>query len=96
MHKLICQKKRNAILVGIIGMILILLFGLIGGSTVGFIEYGLLDSNDSISEMIIDYYFKPIALILVFGSIPTVLSGAIAGELIARITCYNNVSYEKH
>jgi hypothetical protein len=71
-------------------MILILIIGIIGGSTVGFIDYGL-ESADSISELIVDYYFKPLALILVYGGIPTIISGGILGVSIARITSYNNV-----
>ena len=38
-------------------MILILVFGIVGGSTVGFIEYGIA-SSDTIYELIVDYYFK--------------------------------------
>jgi hypothetical protein len=90
MHILICQKKWNSLLIGILGMISILIIGIIGGSTVGFIDYGL-ESTDSISELIVDYYFKPLALILVYGGIPTIISGGILGVLIARITCYNTV-----
>ncbi len=91
MHKLICQKKWNSILTGVFGMILILIIGIIGGSTVGFIEFGVLNSNDVISELVVDYYFKPLALILVYGGIPTIISGAFLGVLISKKTCYNNV-----
>lgn len=90
MHILICEKKWNSLLIGILGMITILIIGIIGGSTVGFIDYGL-ESKDSISELIVDYYFIPLVLILVYGGIPTIISGGILGILIAKITCYNNV-----
>ena len=87
MHKLICQRKWNSILTGVLGMIFILIIGIIGGSTVGFIELGVLDSGDVIPELVVVYYFKPLALILVYGGIPTIISGGILGVLISKITC---------
>jgi hypothetical protein len=87
MHKLICQKKWNSILTGIFGMILILIIEIIGGLTVGFIEFGVMDSNDAISKLVVDYYFKPLALILVYGGIPTIISCGILGVLISKKTC---------
>lgn len=86
MHKLICQKNRNSILTGIFGMVLILIIGIIGGSTVGFIEFGILDSNDTIPQLIVDYYLKPLAVILIYGGIPTIISGGILGVLISKKT----------
>lgn len=81
MQKLICYKKWNSILTGMIGLILILIFGTFGGSTVGFIEEGL-QSNDSFYEAIVDYYYKPFFWVLLFGFIPTLISGGILGGFI--------------
>lgn len=75
-------------------MVLILVIGIISGSTVGFMDYGS-ESNDAMYELIVDYYLKPLALILVYGGIPTIISGGILGTLIARIMCYNKISQEK-
>ena len=90
MNKLICNKRWNSIVVGIIGMLLVLLTGTIGGSTVGFIEEGII-SNNSLCDSIFDYYYKPLYWIFLFGSIPTIISGAILGFVIKLKTCYNNV-----
>lgn len=89
MKILICENKWNPILNGMCGLMLILIFGTFGGSTVGFIQYGA-ESNDTISELIVDYYFKPFFWILLFGFIPTLISGGILGVMIAKKTCYNN------
>jgi len=90
MQTLICEKKWNSILVGMLGLMLILIFGTFGGSTVGFIEEGL-QSGDTTYEAIVDYYYKPFFWILIFGFIPTFISGAILGSIIRKKTCYNTV-----
>ena len=83
MGNLITIKNWNAILVGILGMLAILLFGTIGGSTVGFVEEGLV-SKSSIGDVLFDYYYKPFYWIFLFGSIPTAISGVILGLVIKR------------
>ena len=78
MDRLICRKKWNSILVGMFGLMLILAVGVFGGSTVGFVEEGLMRGNN-IFDAIVDYYFKPFFWILLFGFIPTFISGGILG-----------------
>lgn len=41
MQSLICQREWNYIFVGMFGLMIILICGVFGGSTVGFIEEGL-------------------------------------------------------
>ena len=90
MQKLICGNRWNSVLTGMTGLMLILIIGTFGGSTVGFIDFGL-ESNDTLSELIVDYYFKPFFWILLFGFLPTLVSGGILGGIIKRKTCYNNI-----
>lgn len=89
MQTLICEKKWNSILVGMLGLMLILIFGTFGGTTVGFIEG--LKSGDTTYEAIVDYYGKPFFFILMFGFIPTFISGGILGVIIRKKTTYNTV-----
>jgi len=78
MERLICRKKWNSIFVGMFGLVLILIVGVFGGSTVGFVEEGLMRGNN-IYDAIVDYYVKPFFWILLFGFIPTFISGGILG-----------------
>ena len=78
MENLICEKKWNSILFGMLGLMLILIYG---GSTVGFVKEGLKRGNN-VYEAIVDYYFKPFFWILIFGFIPTLISGGILGYII--------------
>jgi len=89
MQNLICEKKWNSILIGMLGLMLILILGVFGGSTVGFVEEGLMRGNN-VYDAIVDYYYKPFFWILLFGFIPTLISGGILGGIIKK-TCYNNV-----
>jgi hypothetical protein len=89
MEKLICEKKWNSILFGMFGLMIILICGVFGGSTVGFVEEGLMRGNN-VYDSIVDYYYKPFFWILIFGFIPTFISGGILGEKIKK-TCYNTV-----
>lgn len=89
MQSLICQRQWNSILVGMFGIMIILIYGVFGGSTIGFIEEGL-PNGDTIYDAIIDYYYKPFFWILMFGFIPTFIGGEILGGQIKKM-CYNNV-----
>lgn len=82
-------RKRNAFLVGFIGLLLILLFGTFTGSSVGFLQEGISfnDNFNQIKESIFDYYYKPFFWILFFGIFPTIVTGIILGKLIKN---YNN------
>ncbi len=90
MQTLICNKKWSSVLVGMLGLMIILIFGTFGGSTVGFVEEGL-QSGDTVYEAIVDYYYKPFFWILIFGFLPTLISGGILGGIIKNKTCYNTV-----
>ena len=81
MEKLIKFRKWNSVLIGIIGLILILLIGVLIGSSVGFIEEGIetFDRENGIKNAIFDYYVKPLFWIFLFGIIPTVIVGGILG-----------------
>ena len=70
-----------SILTGIIGLILILLIGVLIGSSVGFIEEGIEDfgKENGIKNALFDYYVKPLFWIFLFGIIPTVIVGGILG-----------------
>src|SRR5690606_25081081 len=65
MQNFICTKKRNAGMSGMIWLMLILVFGIFGASTVGFVEEGIMRGNN-IYDSIVDYYFKPFFWILLF------------------------------
>ncbi|PHS63385.1 MAG: hypothetical protein COB12_09560 [Flavobacterium sp.] len=81
MEKLIKFRKWNSVLIGIIGLILILLIGVLIGSSVGFIEEGIetFDRENGIKNALFDYYVKPLFWIFLFGIIPTVIVGGILG-----------------
>ena len=81
MEKLIKIKKKNSVLIGIVGLILILLIGVLIGSSVGFIEEGIdnFDRENGIQNALFDYYVKPLFWIFFFGIIPTLIVGGILG-----------------
>ncbi len=78
---LINEKKWNSIIVGIVALILILLIGILFGSSVGFLQDGLnhIYREGQLSNSILDYYIKPLFWIMLFGIIPTILVGGIMG-----------------
>jgi hypothetical protein len=86
MQTLICQRKLNSILVGMFGLMSILICGVFGGSTIGFIDEGL-TNGDSVYDAIVDYYYKPFFGILLFGFIPTFIAGGILGRRIKKVCC---------
>ena len=77
-------KKRNKNIIGVLGLFLILVLATFTGATVGFMQFGImeLDSFHSIGDVIFDYYFKPFFWILLFGIIPTIVTGIMLGILI--------------
>jgi len=81
MEYFICEKRWNSILTGIIGLLIILVLGIFFGSTVGFIEEGIsqINKTGNIGNALFDYYFKPYYWILLFGIIPTLVTGGILG-----------------
>ena len=86
MDALIHHKHWNALLVGIAGAFLILLTGTALGSSVGFYQEGLdyWDHTKDLGSAIEDYFFKPMYWIMLFGTLPTLISGALMGYLIKR------------
>lgn len=82
------ERNRNIFIIGVLGLLIIVLIGIISGSTVGFLEEGIsqLNSYYKINNAFFDYYFKPFFWILFFGIIPTILTGMTLGYLIKRST----------
>jgi hypothetical protein len=78
-------RHTNAIITGIIGLFLILIFGIFAGSTVGFLKEGIAKNHaDTIVESAVNYYVKPLFWILIFGFVPTIITGSILGILIKK------------
>ncbi len=80
----IIQRKKNHKWVGIKYGYLTLLTGTIIGSTLGFIQEGL-DNIGTQASPFEDYYFKPLFLVTIFGSIPVVLIGVWFGRTIKKV-----------
>lgn len=86
MEVLINKKSKNAILIGVLGLIVILIIGTFFGSTVGFLQEGIVNLNEhnNFKDAIFDYYYKPFFWIFFFGIIPTILAGGILGILLKK------------
>ena len=86
MEVLLNKNSKNAILIGVLGLIVILIMGTFFGSTVGFLQEGIvnLNENNKFKDAIFDYYFKPFFWIFFFGIIPTILAGGILGILLKK------------
>lgn len=89
--KLKLRKRKYKIIHGIIAIFIVLIFGVLIGSCVGFIQEGLpnIIKNQKfykLSDEIYDYFFKPLYWILLFGFIPTLLSGIFLGVAIKRLS----------
>lgn len=66
--------EENNFLVGIIYGFIVLTTGTIIGCTVGFLQE-VFEDYTSIGNALIDYYFKPLGLVLVFGAVPVAIVG---------------------
>ena len=82
-------KKKSAkfkIVHGIVAIFLVLVIGTIIGSTVGFLEEGLPHSikYGNLLYELFAYYFKPMYWILLFGSLPTLVSGIVLGIFLKK------------
>ena len=76
----------NAVMTGIAGLFLILFFGIVVGSTVGFLKEvipGVRVGN--IGDAAVDYYVKPFFWIVLFGFLPTIVMGGVLGICIKKI-----------
>ena len=82
----ITSKPNFAFITGIISLFFILIIGTFWGSTVGFLQFGLLelDNDYNFSNAIFDYYFKPFFWIFLMGAIPVLISGGLMGIIIKR------------
>ena len=71
---------------GIVAIFLVLIFGTLIGSTVGFLEEGFPNvlRNGNLSKSLFDYYVKPFFWIMFFGTIPTLVSGIILGNQLKK------------
>jgi len=87
LNKILENKGGLKIVHGIISILLILLFGILIGSTVGYLEEGLpsyLKYGD-LQKTLFDYYFKPLFWIMFFGLIPTLISGVFLGYFLKKL-----------
>ena len=84
--ELIIRKYPNReMLTGFTGLLLILIVASILGSTVGFLDAYPKDHYDYIlQDAIVDYYFKPIFWIIIFGFIPALITGIPLGVFIRK------------
>lgn len=75
----------SSIVVGIIGLFLVLIVGILSGSSVSVCkEISRISIEYSYANLIEDYIQIPLLLILVFGFIPTFLTGGLLGYLIKK------------
>lgn len=84
---LIKTKHWNSVFTGVIGLFVVLLFGTLIGSSVGFLEEGIanIKKGNTLQNELFDYYVKPLFWILFFGIIPTVIAGGIMGKEIKNM-----------
>ncbi len=77
------SKKRNSLLIGFIGLLIILLIGTFAGSSVEFLKYGYRFgyTANQLYDLIYEFYYTPFLLILYFGIIPTIITGMILGKI---------------
>lgn len=78
----ILVKGKNVNLTGVKYSFLTLISATILGSTVGFIEEGVI--RNELTDAIYDYYLKPLYWVGIFGFIPAVLIGLWFGRTIRR------------
>lgn len=81
MDQLIKKKSYPSVLTGMVGLFLILLVGILFGSSVGFLEQGLdhVQRYGRLGDSLFDYYVKPLFWILFFGWVPTLIVGGVLG-----------------
>ena len=83
MDKEININHRKTYLIGILGLLTILFIGTFIGSTMGFLRFGISEiGQNSLSDIIFDYYYKPYFWIFFFGIIPTIITGFVLGKLL--------------
>jgi hypothetical protein len=82
------KKGSLKIIHGILAIFLVLIFGTLIGSSVGFIEEGLPSyfKNGDLLHSLFDYYIKPIYWIMFFGFIPTLISGIVLGYQLKKLS----------
>lgn len=87
MDYFITVRHFNGISTGIVGLFLILFFGIVVGSTVGFLKEVIPGLRfGTLGDAAIDYYVKPFFWIVLFGFLPTVVMGGVLGICIRKIT----------
>ena len=80
------RSPKYAAITGASALFLILATATFLGSSVGFIQEGILQSHQeyTIQNAIFDYYFKPFFWIFLMGFMPTLIVGIILGLFIKR------------
>ncbi len=76
-------REENIFIAGVKCAFISLLFGIFCGCTLVFITEALL-TGDDLLDAIIDYYFKPLFWVTIFGSIPVVIIGSLLGKKILQ------------
>ena len=87
LNKLKNNKGKLKLIYGVISIFFILILGTFIGSSIGFIEEGLPSyfKYGHFFNCLFDYYFKPFYWIMLFGFIPTLLSGIILGYKLKKL-----------
>lgn len=79
--KKILIDNRNYIIIGLQSSLMMLVFGAFLGCFLGFITEGI-DNIGTNDNPFVDYFFKPIFWIVIFGFIPSLLIGLFFGKRI--------------
>ena len=82
MNQLINEFEEFSILIGIIGLFSILIGSIFSGATIGFLMELPNKDETNFGQLLKDYYFYPFVLILLFGCIPTTITGGFLGYLL--------------
>lgn len=86
LYKIKNSNKKFSLFHGILAIFVVLIFGSLIGSTVGFVQEGLPNGYEyDLDKELFDYNMKPIFWILFFGFIPTLLSGIILGIKLKKL-----------
>lgn len=86
LYKIKKSNKKFLVFHGILAIFGVLILGTLIGSTVGFLQEGLPDGYEyDLKKELFDYFFKPIYWILLFGFIPTLISGIILGIKLKKL-----------
>ena len=86
MNSIIKKTRILALPIGVLGLFLMLTTGIFSGSSLAFMVHGIreIQEGSRLGDILFDYYGKPFLLIILFGFIPTFLTGGFLGYLIKK------------